>query len=120
MSSAASQHARIVGAYEHPGRHLPDRTLMQIHTDVALGALADAGLAMADVDAYFCAGDAPGFGGISMADYWGLNVRYTDTTETGGSSYLAHEGHAAAAIAAGGDKADVVTQGIFRIGSSFW
>lgn len=100
MSSAGSPHARIVGAYEHPGRHIPDRTLVQIHTDVALGALADAGLAMSDVDAYFCAGDAPGFGGISMADYWGLNVRYTDTTETGGSSYLAHVGHAAAAIAA--------------------
>ncbi len=100
MSSGSKHLCQIVGAYEHPGRHLPDRTLVQIHTDVALGALRDAGLTMNDVDSYFCAGDAPGFGGISMADYWGLNVRYTDTTETGGSSYLAHVGHAAAAIAA--------------------
>ncbi len=93
--------ARIVGAFEHPGRHLPDLTLPQIHAQVALGALADAGLSTADVDGYFCAGDAPGFGGISMSEYLGLNIRYTDTTETGGSSYLAHVGHAAAAIAAG-------------------
>ena len=31
-------------------------------------ALADAGLTLADVDGYFCAGDAPGLGGMSMAD----------------------------------------------------
>lgn len=93
--------AYIVGAYEHPGRHLPDKTLAQIHAEVASGALADAGLTLADVDAYFCAGDAPGFGGLSMADYLGLNVSVSDTTETGGSSYLFHVGHAAALIAAG-------------------
>jgi acetyl-CoA C-acetyltransferase len=103
--------ARIAGVFEHPGRHLPDLTLPQIHAEVAVGALADAGLSTSDVDAYFCAGDAPGFGGISMADYLGLNVRYTDTTETGGSSYLAHVGHAAAAIAAGKCHVALITLG---------
>lgn len=98
--------ALIAGAYEHPERTIPDRTVAEIHAEVALGALADAGLQLSDVDAYYCAGDAPGFGGISMADYLGLRCRSTDTTETGGSSYLIHVGHAAAAIAAG--KAHVV------------
>ena len=93
--------AAIAGAYEHPLRHIPDRTLAQIHAEVAVGALNDAGLTVRDVDAYFCAGDAPGFGGLSMADYLGLSVRYIDSTETGGSAYLAHVGHAAAAIAQG-------------------
>ncbi len=93
--------ARIAGIFEHPGRHLPDHSVPQIHAEVVLGALADAGLSVSDVDAYFCAGDSPGFGGISMADYLGLRVRHIDSTETGGSSYLAHVGHAAAAIAAG-------------------
>jgi acetyl-CoA C-acetyltransferase len=106
-----SSHAQIAGIYEHPGRHLPDLTLSQIHAEVALGALSDAGLSKSDVDAYFCAGDAPGFGGISMADYLGLNVRYTDTTETGGSSYLAHVGHAAAAIKAGKCQVALITLG---------
>jgi len=72
----------------------------QIHAEVALGALSDAGLESRDVDAYFCAGDAPGFGPLSMAEYLGLRCRYMDSTEMGGSSYVAHVGHAAAAIAA--------------------
>jgi len=54
------------------------------------------------VDGYFCAGDAPGFGAMSMIDYMGLrNIRHMDSTETGGSSYLIHVGHAAQAIAEG-------------------
>ena len=97
----SSTRASIAGAFEHPLRHIPDRTLPQIHAEVAFGALRDAGLTTRDVDAYFCAGDAPGFGALSMADYLGIAPRYTDTTETGGSSYLGHVGHAAAAIAAG-------------------
>ena len=93
--------AFIVGAWEHPLRTIPDRTLPEIHAEVAAGALADAGLTFADVDGYCCAGDAPGFGAMSMADYLGLRLRYVDSTETGGSSYLVHVAHAAAAIAAG-------------------
>ena len=54
--------AHIAGVYEHPGRHLPDTSLALIHAEVAIGALADAGLTVGDVDAYFCAGDAPGSG----------------------------------------------------------
>jgi acetyl-CoA C-acetyltransferase len=101
--------ALIAGAYEHPGRELPDRSVAQIHAEVAAGALADAGLGFADVDAYLCAGDAPGFGAISMSEYLGLRCAYLDTTETGGSSYLCHVGHAAAAIAAGKCHVALVT-----------
>ena len=38
--------ACIVGAYEHPLREIPDRSIPEIHADVALGALADAGLTL--------------------------------------------------------------------------
>ncbi|MGF1599381.1 MAG: thiolase domain-containing protein [Acidimicrobiales bacterium] len=93
--------ACIAGAFEHPGRHLPDQSLMEIHARVCVGALHDAGLTMGDVDAYFGAGDSPGFGTLSMIDYLGIAARYTDSTEMGGSSYVAHVNHAAAAIAAG-------------------
>jgi acetyl-CoA C-acetyltransferase len=44
-----------------------------------------------------------------MADYWNLRLRWMDTTETGGSSYLCHVGHAAAAIAAGKCSVALVT-----------
>jgi acetyl-CoA C-acetyltransferase len=93
--------AFIAGAYEHPLRTIPNKTVQQVHAEVAAGALADAGLSFSDVDAYFCAGDAPGFGALSMAEYLGLQLTHIDNTETGGSSYLLHVQHAAEAIAAG-------------------
>jgi acetyl-CoA C-acetyltransferase len=102
--------AHIAGAYEHPDRKIPDKSVAQVHAEVALGAVADAGLSLSDVDAFFCAGDAPGFGPLSMADYLGLKrLRYLDSTETGGSSYLVHVGHAAAAIAEGKCEVALIT-----------
>ena len=91
--------AYIVGVFEHPTRKADDQSLAQLHAESALGALADAGLTKDDVDGYFCAGDAPGLGGLSMVDYLGLQVRHVDSTETGGSSYVIHVAHAAEAIA---------------------
>lgn len=93
--------AHIAGAYEHPDRNIPDRSLEQVHAEVAAGALADAGLSFSDVDAYFCAGDATGLGPLSMADYLGLRLRHFNSTEIGGSSYVAHVANAAEAIKAG-------------------
>ena len=52
--------AYIAGIYEHPTRHAPDKSTAQLHAECAKGALEDAGLTKADVDGYFCAGDAPG------------------------------------------------------------
>lgn len=101
--------ACIAGIYEHPTRKAEGIPIAQLHAEVARGALADAGLGLADVDAYFCAGDAPGLGALAMADYLGLNVRHTDTTETGGSSYIVHVNHAAQAIAAGKCKVALIT-----------
>ena len=94
--------AYIAGAYEHPTRKAEDKSVMQLHAEVAAGALADAGLRVADVDGYFCAGDAPGMGPLSIADYLGLDrLRHLDSTDLGGCSYLAHVAHAAAAIKLG-------------------
>lgn len=102
--------AYLMGAFEHPTRDAPDKTTAQLHAECARGALADAGLGFDDVDGYFCAGDAPGFGAMSMIDYMGLkNVRHMDTTETGGSSYILHVAHAAQAIAAGKCKVALIT-----------
>jgi acetyl-CoA C-acetyltransferase len=101
--------AYIAGIYEHPTRKADDKSLAQLHAEVALGALADAGLAKDDVDGYFCAGDAPGLGPLSMLDYMGLRVRHADSTDVGGSSYVLHVGHAAEAIAAGKCKVALIT-----------
>ena len=101
--------AYLVGAYEHPTRKAEDKSVAQLHAEVAKGALEDAGLTRDDVDGYFCAGDAPGLGPLSMVDYMGLRVRHVDSTETGGSSYLIHVAHAVQAIAAGKCNVALVT-----------
>ncbi|AOH54391.1 acetyl-CoA acetyltransferase [Peribacillus muralis] len=102
--------AYIAGAFEHPIRKAPDMSVSTIHAECARGALADAGLSFADVDGYFCAGDAPG-GVQSMVDYLGLDVRHVDGTDTGGSSYIAHVSHAAQAIISGACNVALITMG---------
>ena len=101
--------AYIAGVYEHPTRKAVDKSLAQLHSESALGALADAGLTKDDVDGYFCAGDAPGLGPLSLVDYMGLNLKHMDATETGGSSYVLHVGHAAEAIALGKCSVALIT-----------
>ena len=99
----------IAGAFEHPLRKAEQHSTAQLHAECARGALADAGLLLSDVDGYFCAGDAPGLGPLSMVDYLGLRLRHLDSTETGGSSYLIHVAHAAQAIAAGKCNVALIT-----------
>lgn len=106
---AISEPVYVVGAYEHPTRKADGISLAQLHADVARGAVEDAGLTLADIDGYFCAADAPGVGGMAMAQYMGLKLRYSENTETGGSSYLGHLRHAAMAIAAGKCNVALIT-----------
>jgi len=102
--------AHIAGIFEHPTRHAKDKSVAQLHGEVAAGALADAGLTLDDVDGYFCAGDAPGLGPLSMIEYMGLrNVRHMNATDVGGSSYVLHIGHAAQAIALGKCSVALIT-----------
>ncbi|MEU7812786.1 thiolase domain-containing protein [Pseudonocardia sp. NPDC049154] len=99
----------IVGAYEHPMRKAPDHTIARLHSDVALGALADAGLGLGDVDGFFTSGDSPGLGPASMAEYLGIRPRHVDTVDTGGSSYIIGAAQAARAIADGRCDVALVT-----------
>jgi acetyl-CoA C-acetyltransferase len=101
--------AYIAGIYEHPTRLATDKSLAMIHAEVAKGALDDAGLAKEDVDGYFCAGDAPGLGPMSMVEYMGLKPKHFDSTDSGGSSYIVHVGHALEAIASGKCKVALIT-----------
>jgi acetyl-CoA C-acetyltransferase len=101
--------AYLVGAFEHPTRKAENKSVAQLHAEVAKGALEDAGLTKQDIDGYFCAGDAPGLGPLSMVDYLGLKVRHLDSTDTGGTSYLIHVAHAAQAIALGKCNVALIT-----------
>jgi len=101
--------AYIMGAYEHPTRYAPDKSVTQLHAECALGALKDAGLSIKDVDGFFCAGDAPGAGPIALVDYLNLKLTWMDGTELGGCSYMIHVRHAAQAIAEGKCKVALIT-----------
>ncbi len=102
-------HSYVVGIFEHPLRLAPDKSVAQLHAEVARGALADAGLAKSDIDGYFCAGDAPGIGPLSMVEYLGLNVQHVDSTDIGGSSPIRQVAAAARAIAAGKCNVALIT-----------
>ncbi len=99
----------IVGAFEHPTRLAPDKSVAQLHAEAAVGALQDAGLTKDDVDGYFCSGDAPG-GLFSMANHLNLSLRHLDSLDIGGSSAVAQVAQASAAIAMGKCNVALITQ----------
>jgi acetyl-CoA C-acetyltransferase len=97
-----SGRAAIAGAFEHPTRWAPERTELGLMAECARGALADCGLALRDVDGLASAGMSMGpMGVVQLAEYLDLKPRWIDGTNIGGSSFVAHVAHAAAAIHAG-------------------
>src|SRR6185369_8190560 len=100
----------VVGAFEHPTRFAPDKTAWQLHAESARGALADAGLTVKDVDGFFTSGVGP-IGIMSLAQHLNLRPSYLDAQSIGGSSFVSHCLHAAAAIAAGLCSVALVTYG---------
>ncbi|MDG2112301.1 MAG: acetyl-CoA acetyltransferase [Actinomycetota bacterium] len=92
----------IAGVYEHPSRFSPDKTEFQIMAECTKGALDDAGLTRDDIDGLFGASMTMGMMGIvDLAEYLNLKPDYVDGSNIGGSSFVSHVNHAAAAINAG-------------------
>ncbi len=102
--------AAVAGAYEHPTRFAPDKTAYQLHVESARGALEDAGVGIGDVDGLFTSGVGP-IGILSLANHLNLRPSYLDSQAIGGSSFVSHCLHAAAAIAAGLCNIALVTYG---------
>jgi acetyl-CoA acetyltransferase len=76
---------------------VPNKSTLQLQGEAALNALDDAGLRLADVDGLFTAGLRT----TEVGEYLGIVPHYFDGTHVGGSSFIVHLGHAAAAIEAG-------------------
>jgi acetyl-CoA acetyltransferase len=93
--------AAIVGVAESDLGVTPGKTALQLQAQAAKVALADAGLEKRDVDALFVAGNWSWSPNLMLAEYLGIQPRYTDGTNIGGSSFEAHLGHALAGIEAG-------------------
>ncbi len=87
---------------------LPDHSTLQLHTEAALNALADAGLSVKDIDGIATV-SAPG--PVQVAHSLGIVPRWMDGTAVGGTSFLLHVRHAAAAIRAGYASTVLITHG---------
>ncbi len=92
----------IVGAAESDlGEVGPGFTPLDLIGQATTRALADAGLEKKDVDGLFSASVYYQMPTLSVGEYLGIRPRYSDATMTGGSSFVSHLLHAAAAIEAG-------------------
>jgi acetyl-CoA acetyltransferase len=98
----------IVGAAETTNLgKIPDLSVIGLHADAALNALADAGLRPADIDGVATAdGTAE-----ELAYYLGITPTWVDNTNVGGCSFMLHVRHAAAAINEGLAKTVLITHG---------
>jgi acetyl-CoA acetyltransferase len=87
---------------------LPDYSTLQLHVEAAVNAVADAGLTMRDIDGIATV-NAPG--PVQVAHALGITPAYMDGTAVGGTSFLLHVRHAAAAIRAGYARTVLITHG---------
>jgi acetyl-CoA acetyltransferase len=87
---------------------LPDHSTLQLHTEGALNALADAGLSVKDIDGIATVSSP---GPVQVAHSLGIVPRWMDGTAVGGTSFLLHVRHAAAAIRAGYASTVLITHG---------
>ncbi len=85
-----------------------DSTVAELMAGATRAALADAGLRVADVDALFAVTPYHWMPSVTLADALGVRPRYSDSTNLGGASVIAHVGHAVRAIATGGASVAVI------------
>ena len=101
MAHALSGRTAIVGIGSAGTGEAPGRTAMELLAEASLAAIADAGLALGDIDAIFAATSTHAFPTLSVAEYLGIKPRFFDGTNVGGSSFEMHLLQAALALDAG-------------------
>jgi acetyl-CoA acetyltransferase len=98
----------VVGAAETTKMGvIPDLSVLGLHADAALNALADCGLKPSDIDGVATAGESP----VQLAQYLGITPTWADGTSVGGCSFMLHVRHAAAAINEGLCSTVLITHG---------
>jgi acetyl-CoA acetyltransferase len=86
-------------------------TPVDVMGNAALAALDDAGLTTADVDGLLAASTQLPWASVSLGEFLGVQPRYSDSTQLGGSSFMAHLHHAALAITGGACEVAVIGYG---------
>ncbi|MEX2196107.1 MAG: acetyl-CoA acetyltransferase [Thermoleophilaceae bacterium] len=94
--------AAIAGVAESDlGEVAPGMTPVDLMAQASRRALEECGLEPGDVDGLFAATTQLPMATLNLGEYLGIAPRYSDSTQVGGSSFIAHLQHAQAAIAAG-------------------
>src|SRR5947207_14508071 len=101
MAHGVGPRVAIVGAARSEQGKLPHLSLLQVHTQAARRALDEAGLGMGDVDG-LCTNYRGGMMGVvALAEYFGIQPRWADSTNVGGSVWEFFVEHAVAALQTG-------------------
>ncbi len=107
-SGSREREIAIVGVAESDEMGtVPNKSSLQHHAEAAYNALEDAGIAKNEVNGLLTAG----FSTLATAEYMGIRPGFTDNTSVGGSSFVIHVAHAAAAIRAGYCDTVLITHG---------
>lgn len=89
----------------------PGYSAMELLGQAAVGAVADAGLKLQDIDGVFAATGSHAFPTMSVVEYLGLKPTFFDGTNVGGSSFELHLLQATLALEAGLCNAALVCYG---------
>jgi acetyl-CoA acetyltransferase len=92
---------------------VPGKNALQMHAEAAANALAHANLGLSDVDALLTCG-LDFMPSLLVAEYLGLQPRYSGSNSIGGSSFVAHVHEAVSAISAGECEVALITHGETR------
>ncbi len=112
MSGLKRGGAAIVGAAESDLGQVADGLgPIDLMAQGITRALDDCGLALKDVDGRLCAATQSRTSGLNLSEYLGISPAYIDTTILGGSSFMFHVAHAAAAIQLGLCQVAVIAYG---------
>jgi acetyl-CoA acetyltransferase len=111
MTDSIRYKVAVIGASEttEVGK-VPGMSDMMLAADAAMNAIRDCGIDKNQIDAIFSAG-TPNMSIIQLAHYLGITPKLIDGTAVGGTSFLIHVRHAAAALAAGYCDYALVTMG---------
>ncbi|MEO1292794.1 MAG: acetyl-CoA acetyltransferase [Pseudomonadota bacterium] len=101
MTQSLRAKAACIGLATTGSPEAPGRNSVELMAEASLAALADAGLSLADVDGLFAANATQSMAAVSLAEYLGIRPVFSDGSNIGGSSFLAHALTAAMALEAG-------------------
>ncbi|MBC2669800.1 thiolase [Novosphingobium piscinae] len=80
----------VAGAATFGVGEAPGFSTIELAARAVQGALADAGIALPEVDGLFIALPDDLFAGLSLAQHLGIHPRFTDNNRTGGASFMSH------------------------------